>query len=43
MVVPPEAAGGGLAVAIAVGVMAGVYPAVRAARLPPAEALRSLA
>jgi len=43
VVVPPEAAGGGLAVAIAVGVAAGVYPALRAARLPPAEALRSMA
>jgi putative ABC transport system permease protein len=34
---------GGLAVAIAVGVAAGVYPAGRAARLPPAEALRTMA
>ena len=42
VVVPPAAAGGGLAVAIVVGVAAGVYPAVRAAGLPPADALRSL-
>jgi putative ABC transport system permease protein len=34
---------GGLAVAIAVGVAAGVYPAGRAARLPPAGALRTVA
>ena len=43
LVVPPAAAGGGLAVAVAVGVAAGVYPAVRAARLPPADALRPMA
>jgi putative ABC transport system permease protein len=42
VVVPPEAAAGGLAVAAAVGVVAGVYPAARAARLPPADALRSV-
>ena len=32
---------GGLAVAIATAAIAGLYPAARAARLPPAEALRS--
>ena len=42
VVVPPAAAAGGLAVAVAVGVAAGVYPAVHAARLPPADALRAL-
>jgi putative ABC transport system permease protein len=41
VVVPGAAVGGGIAVALAVGMLAGVYPAARAARLPPAEALRS--
>ena len=39
VVVPPEAAGGGLAVAIAVGVVAGVYPARQASRMDPITAL----
>jgi len=35
------AAGGGLAAAIAVGAVAGLYPALRAARLAPTDALRA--
>jgi putative ABC transport system permease protein len=41
ILVPAEALGGGLAVAIASGALAGLYPAMRAARLPPTDALRS--
>lgn len=38
-VVPPFVVIGGVAAALAVGAVAGVYPAVRAARLTPTEAL----
>jgi putative ABC transport system permease protein len=40
-VLPAIAVAGGLGIALGAGALAGGYPAVKAARLAPAEALRS--
>jgi putative ABC transport system permease protein len=42
VVVPVLAVAGGVAIALLLGALAGLYPAVRAARLAPAAALRSV-
>ena len=41
-VVPPAALAGGAVAALAIGAVAGCYPAMRAARLAPTDALRSV-
>jgi len=42
IVIPAEAWAGGLAAAILIGALAGLLPAIRAARLSPTQALWSL-
>ena len=42
VVVPPEAVIGGVVAALAIGAVAGLYPSMRAARLSPTEALRTV-
>jgi putative ABC transport system permease protein len=42
IVVPPLAWGGGLGAAILIGVVAGLLPAIRASRMSPTEALRTV-
>lgn len=42
LVVPPAALVGGVAAALGIGAIAGLYPSVRASRLAPTEALRSV-
>ena len=42
IVIPPLAWAGGLAAAVIIGALAGLLPALRAARLSPTEALWSI-
>jgi putative ABC transport system permease protein len=41
-VIPASAWAGGFAAAMLIGALAGLLPAIRAARLAPAEALRTV-
>ena len=40
--IPPEAVWGGILVSVTAGAVAGLYPALRAAHLPPTDALRTV-
>ena len=42
VVIPPQAWAGGLAAAVIIGALAGLLPAIRAARLSPTRALWSI-
>jgi putative ABC transport system permease protein len=42
VVIPPQAWAGGLASALVIGALAGLLPAIRAARLSPTQALWSI-
>ena len=42
IIVPPLAWGGGLAAAVVIGAIAGLVPALRAARMSPTQALWTL-
>lgn len=42
VVVPPQALVGGVVAALAIGAVAGLYPSLRAARMSPTEALRTV-
>lgn len=42
VVVPPQALAGGIVAALAIGAVAGLYPSLRAARMSPTEALRTV-
>jgi len=42
VIIPPVAVSGGLSGAVVIGMLAGVFPSIRAARLTPTEALATV-